>query len=97
MKSPKIAPRFPAAVTLEPGTYFWCACGRSSNQPFCDGSHKGTGLSPVSFTIDTKKSVFCASASKQKTDLFATEVTKVFKKKRGESSDFHPVSFNHFF
>jgi hypothetical protein len=44
-----------------------------------------------------KRVFFCASASKQKTNPFATEVIKVCKKKRGESSDFHPVSFNHFF
>jgi CDGSH-type Zn-finger protein len=70
MESPKIAARFPAAVTLEPGTYFWCACGRSSNQPFCDGSHKGTGLSPVSFTIDTKKSVFLCQCKQTKNKPF---------------------------
>ncbi len=70
MESPKIAARFPAAVTLEPGTYFWCACGRSSNQPFCDGSHKGTGLSPVSFTIDTKKSVFLCQCKQTKNRPF---------------------------
>jgi CDGSH-type Zn-finger protein len=31
-------------------TYYWCKCGRSAKQPFCDGSHKGTGLEPMSFT-----------------------------------------------
>lgn len=33
-------------------TYFWCACGRSAKQPFCDGSHKGTSLRPVKFKAD---------------------------------------------
>ena len=70
MESPKIAARVPAAVTLEPGTYFWCACGRSSNQPFCDGSHKGTGLSPVSFTIDIKKSAFLCQCKQTKNKPF---------------------------
>lgn len=44
---PVVAQRGPYAQTLEPGDYWWCACGRSANQPFCDGSHKGTGFTPV--------------------------------------------------
>lgn len=31
----------------EPGRYWWCSCGRSAAQPFCDGSHQGTGLAPI--------------------------------------------------
>lgn len=50
---PIIAAKVPAMVELESGEdYFWCACGRSKTQPFCDGSHAGTGLSPVKFTAD---------------------------------------------
>ncbi|MBN1985003.1 MAG: CDGSH iron-sulfur domain-containing protein [Prolixibacteraceae bacterium] len=55
MKEPKIAAKSPAMVTLEPGTHFWCACGQSNNQPFCDGSHRGTEFTPVMFKIDEKK------------------------------------------
>jgi CDGSH-type Zn-finger protein len=40
MTDPVIAAKAPALVELEPGTYYWCACGRSANQPFCDGSHR---------------------------------------------------------
>lgn len=47
-----IADRKPMKVSLEAGKHFWCACGRSKNQPFCDGSHKGTGISPVAFTME---------------------------------------------
>ncbi len=48
---PIVAGRKPIAVTLRKGEdYAWCACGRSSNQPFCDGSHAGTGITPVMFT-----------------------------------------------
>lgn len=43
--------RGPYLLDLAPGDYWWCACGRSKNQPFCDGSHKGTALQPVKFTI----------------------------------------------
>ena len=47
---PIIAGRQPETVTLTKGDeYVWCACGRSRNQPFCDGSHAGTGFQPVSF------------------------------------------------
>ena len=41
-------------------SYFWCSCGLSSKQPFCDGSHKNTEFSPVIFIADeTKKMFFC--------------------------------------
>ena len=50
---PLIAAKTPAMVDLEAGKdYYWCACGRSKSQPFCDGSHAGTGLTPVKFTAD---------------------------------------------
>lgn len=59
--APIIAAKSPAMLDLESGKdYFWCACGRSKNQPFCDGSHAGTGLSPVKFTGDKNgKAALC--------------------------------------
>ena len=48
-----IAEKSPFAVELVQGErYYWCACGRSKNQPFCDGSHQSTGLEPVAFTAE---------------------------------------------
>jgi CDGSH-type Zn-finger protein len=41
----------------EPGTFWWCACGHSKTQPFCDGSHKGTGFAPVKVDIAEGKTV----------------------------------------
>ena len=50
---PIIADMNPIKTELEAGkTYYWCKCGLSTNQPFCDGSHKGTGLEPVAFTAE---------------------------------------------
>ncbi|WP_026942747.1 glutamate synthase-related protein [Hellea balneolensis] len=58
---PFIAAKSPAMTELEQGKeYFWCACGRSKNQPFCDGSHAGTGLEPVKFTAEkSEKAALC--------------------------------------
>lgn len=60
MEEPKIAQKSPYVMDLQPGTYFWCACGRSANQPFCDGLHKGTGFMPMKVEItESKKVAFC--------------------------------------
>ena len=59
MAKPEIAQKSPYVVNVEGGkTYYWCACGRSKNQPFCDGSHKDTEFSPVSFTAEKSEKVF---------------------------------------
>ena len=62
MSSPTIAKKLPIPVDVEAGKdYFWCACGESKNQPFCDGSHKGTEFAPLKWTAtDTEKTFFCA-------------------------------------
>lgn len=54
MSEPVVAQKTPYEVQLEPGEYWWCACGRSRSQPFCDGSHQGTGIEPVAFTVTEK-------------------------------------------
>jgi CDGSH-type Zn-finger protein len=63
---PKVYATAPAGVELEPGDYWWCACGLSQHQPFCDGSHKGTGLGPQKFTLAEKKKVWLCNCKHSK-------------------------------
>ncbi len=58
MADPVVAQKAPYGVELEPGTYYWCACGRSKDQPFCDGSHKGTEFTPEKVEITEKTKVW---------------------------------------
>ncbi|WP_026210890.1 CDGSH iron-sulfur domain-containing protein [Flexithrix dorotheae] len=67
MNQPKIAQKVPYVMDIEPGTYFWCACGESKKQPYCDGSHKGTDFRPVKETVEKKKRVaWCGCKHSQK-------------------------------
>ena len=62
MKKGKRAGESPIGVdVLEGKSYFWCTCGISLKQPFCDGSHKGTEFNPFVYKAEvTKKMFFCA-------------------------------------
>lgn len=59
--APLIAEKSPASVQVKAGkTYFWCACGRSKTQPFCDSSHRGTSFRPVLYKAEEDGEVwFC--------------------------------------
>jgi len=72
MAKGEVAGTSPERVEVEAGkSYFWCTCGKSSKQPFCDGSHKGTEFAPMKWTAEedgpkffctckqTDKSPFC--------------------------------------
>lgn len=61
MEKPTVAGKAPQLVELESGkTYAWCACGKSSKQPYCDGSHAGSGIAPKVFVAEeSKKAALC--------------------------------------
>ena len=62
-----IAAKEPIDVEVEEGeTYWWCACGRSNNQPFCDGSHEGTGFEPVEWIAPRTRRIFLCRCKQTK-------------------------------
>ena len=69
MTEPVVAQKSPYGVEVEAGkSYFWCACGKSANQPFCDGSHADTEFTPVKFEAQESKQLFfcgCKATSNQ--------------------------------
>ena len=62
MSTPDIPQKTPLPVDVEEGRkYFWCSCGKSDRQPFCDGSHQGTEFLPQTYVAETTRTLyFCA-------------------------------------
>lgn len=60
-KKGTVAGKGPAVIEVEAGkAYYWCACGKSAKQPFCDGSHKGTDFTPLPYKAEkSEKAYFC--------------------------------------
>ncbi|MEO1521485.1 MAG: CDGSH iron-sulfur domain-containing protein [Cyanobacteria bacterium J06633_2] len=67
---PKIVDTKPVVMTLEPGTYYWCSCGFSDNQPFCNGAHKGTEFTPQAFEVSEEKQVALCLCKKTQNSPF---------------------------
>ncbi len=60
MDKPTIAQKSPYVMDMKPSTVFFCTCGNSDNQPFCNGAHKGSGFTPTKVDImEEKKVAFC--------------------------------------
>ncbi len=70
MSEATIAAKVPAVLELEPGTYYWCSCGKSANQPFCDGAHQGTDFTPTAVEITEKKTVALCQCKHSKNGAF---------------------------
>jgi CDGSH iron-sulfur domain-containing protein 3 len=67
MDKPIVAAREPFKVDVQAGkAYYWCACGLSKNQPFCDGSHKGSGFTPQAYKADADKTVWLCGCKQTK-------------------------------
>ncbi|NJN02484.1 MAG: CDGSH iron-sulfur domain-containing protein [Leptolyngbyaceae cyanobacterium SL_1_1] len=67
MNEARVADTKPAIQELEPGSYWWCTCGNSAKQPFCDGAHQDTGFKPMKFTIEEKQQIaLCQCKATQK-------------------------------
>ena len=62
----------PFVQEMQPGDYFWCACGESLKQPFCDGSHSrlNTGKTPMKTHIDAAKKVAWCGCKESKNKPF---------------------------
>lgn len=79
MNNPTIADIKPAKVSLEKGTdYFFCSCGKSANQPFCDGSHLGTQFTPKKFTAKESGDAFLCQCKQSSTQPFCDSTHKKF-------------------
>ena len=64
-------PKQPLVVDLEAGKeYWWCACGRSATQPFCDGSHKGSGFTPKKFVVQRNERAWLCVCKTSKNSPF---------------------------
>jgi CDGSH-type Zn-finger protein len=71
MAVPTIAQKGPYPVPVEAGkSYYYCSCGLSKSQPFCDGSHAGTGLSPIKFEATETKTVYLCGCKSSKSGVF---------------------------
>jgi CDGSH-type Zn-finger protein len=70
MGKPQIAAKMSSQQSLDPGIHFWCACGKSSNQPYYDGSHRGSEFVPVVFKLAEKKEVWLCQCKQSKNPPF---------------------------
>lgn len=78
MSDPIAVGKMPVVMELEPGTYYWCSCGKSAKQPFCDGAHKGTEFKPVPFSVDEKKKIPICQCKRTKNAPFCDGAHKRF-------------------
>ena len=67
----KIAQKAPYAVDIESGkSYWWCSCGKSASQPFCDGSHQGTSFTPVEYKAEESKTAYFCGCKNSSNGVF---------------------------
>ena len=69
-EQPNIADKAPAVMKLSPGEYWWCSCGKSSKQPFCDGSHQGTSFQHKKVEIKEESTVALCNCKQSNNGVF---------------------------
>lgn len=71
MENAQIAGKEPIAVNVESGkTYYWCSCGKSTNQPFCNGAHKDTSFTPLAYKAEKDETVYLCTCKQTKNPPF---------------------------
>jgi CDGSH-type Zn-finger protein len=70
MEKPVIAQKAPYIIDMDKGSYHWCACGKSSKQPFCDGSHKGSEFTPKKVEVTEFKKIAWCGCKHTKNEAF---------------------------
>jgi len=86
-RSATIASKAPIGVEVEEGkTYYWCTCGLSKNQPFCDGSHAGTEFKPMAWTAPESKEVYLCACKRTKNALFCDGTHTEIEDKKEEAA-----------
>ena len=70
MSDAQIPQKAPYVEEIEPGTYYWCSCAKSSDQPFCDGSHHGTGKVPLEQVVTETATLAWCGCKQTKTPPF---------------------------
>ena len=70
MSEPVMAQKSPYVLKMKPGSFYWCTCGKSKGQPFCDGSHKGSGFGPTKTDITEEKTVAWCGCKHSKNGAF---------------------------
>ena len=67
---PIIASKQPTVLKLQPGEYWWCSCGKSAKQPFCDGSHKGSKFAPQKVELTEEKNIALCNCKQSENGAF---------------------------
>ena len=88
MSHPKIADKKPIAVNLKKGEdYYWCACGKSSNQPFCDGSHASTSFKPLAFKVNEEGDAYLCMCKQTKNPPYCDGTHATLKEEKSSPQD----------